>query len=111
MLELAAVVAFGVCILGGKQKRVRGWKITCPIVLLAALALGVAAGIVGWEGANEVRFEEGWWGGRSWVLAVVAAGVQVATAVGLWGSRWFLEEEGGYELIREGRSTRVWQAA
>lgn len=83
---------------------------TCSFVLLAAMAQGVAAFIVGYEGVNEERFVDGWWVGRSWILAVVAASVQAAVALALWGSRFFLEEEGGYELIPE-RPPRAWQAA
>lgn len=56
-------------------------------------------GIIGWMGAHEKRFSDGWVVGKSWVLALVAAVVQVCVITGVVGSRYYLEEEGGYELI------------
>ena len=99
VLEIAAVVALGVCIFGGKQRRVNGWPMAASFVLLPALVQLLAVGIVAWEGENEERFAVGWKVGKSWILAVTSLAIQTGISLILWGSRYILEEEGGYELI------------
>lgn len=99
VLELVTFVAFAVVLLGGKQKRVRGWFVVCSLVACCVLCQLGGVGIMGWMGSHERRFEDGWVVGKSWVLAVVAVVIQIGVIAGVVGSRYYLEEEGGYELI------------
>ena len=101
MLQLASLIVFTICLAGGKQKRVQGWKLLCGIVGLSAVAKIAAVSFVGHMGSHEERFQDGWMVGRSWALAVAASAVEVGICVGLWGSRYFLEEEGGCKLSPE----------
>lgn len=93
------MVAFVVILAGGKQKRVLGWKLLTSLIIICAVAQSVAVGIVAWMSDNEQRFIEDWFVGKSWVLAMVAAGLQLLVVVGIVASRFLMEEEGGYELI------------
>lgn len=97
--ELATHVAFAVVLLGGKQKRVMGWKVLCILISICAIAQAAGVGIIAFMGDNEPRFINDWFVGKSWVLAIVAAGLQLLTVVGIVTSRFLMEEEGGYELI------------
>ena len=99
MIQLATVLVFTICVAGGKQKRQEGWKLLCGLLALAALAKLVGVVVIAEMGMHEERFRDGWYVGRSWALAVAATAVEGVIALGLWGSRYFLEEEGGYELI------------
>jgi len=101
VLELAAVVAFAVILLGGKQKRETGWKVVVVIVLMAAAAQGTGVWIMEWLFENDARFFPGWRLDKSFVLCAVSAAVQVVVAGGVAAAVLGLGEEGGYELIPE----------
>ncbi len=106
VLELVAVVAFAVILLGGKQKREAGWKVVVVIVLMAAAAQGAGVGIMEWLLENDARFFPGWQRDKSFVLCAVSAVVQVVVAGGVAVAAWGLEQEGGYELIPEQGRTK-----
>lgn len=99
ILELAGIIAFSVALLGGKQRRTQGWKMVGGLVALVGVAQLAGVSIIAWCLEHEDRFISGWKLDRGWVLGVVSAGVQVLVAGWIISSPWFVEEEGGYDLI------------
>ena len=69
--------------------------------MLAVVAQIGGMGIVGWVFEHDGRFFDGWRLGRSWVLCTVSWVVEVVIAAGIGSASWWMEEEGGYELIPE----------
>jgi len=101
ILELATLVGFVVVLAGGKQSRESGWKVVLPLLMLAAVAQIGGMGIVGWVFEHDAQFFDGWSLGRSWILCTVSWAVEVVIAAGIGSASWWMEEEGGYELIPE----------
>lgn len=104
VLELACCVALLLVLLGGKQRRARGWRVVLPLVAAAVVAQAVGVGVVAGLWERDARFEmDGWALGRAWGVAAAGLGGLVGAGMGLGvGVRW-AAEEGGYELIPEGR--------
>lgn len=92
--------------MGGKQARESGWKVVVPMVCVAAGAQVAGVGIVGYVFEHEGRFFDGWRLGRCWVLVMVSWVVELCVAVGVGVASWVMEEEGGYQLIRDGVGAR-----
>lgn len=98
-LELAGLVGFAIIIIGGKQKRDRGWKMMALILGLCATCQCTAMGIVAGLKDSDDRFFPGWYLSKSFVLCTVSWCVQAVVGFGLIASAFVLPEEGGYELI------------
>lgn len=108
VLELAGAVAAAVVLAGGRQRRVRGWRVVLPLVAAAAAAGAVGAGVVAGALRRDERFEmHGWSVGMGWVCAVLAVGVQVLVVGGVGFGVAYAGEEGGYELVPEGERPRM----
>lgn len=105
-IELATLVAFVVILLGGKQKRERGWRILVVLLCLTAVCQIVGMGIVSYVFEYDDRFFPGWKLDKSWTLCTVSWCVQLLVAAGVVAAAFVLPEEGGYELIPERDSRR-----
>lgn len=75
-----------------------------PLIAVAAVAQTVGVGVVAGLWERDARFAaEGWGLGRAWGVAVAAMGGLVGAGVAVGVGVGLAEEEGGYELIPEGR--------
>lgn len=99
VLELAGVVGFIIVLVGGKQKRDRGWTIIALIIGLCVAGQVMSMGIVKGLQEHDEHFFPAWYLSKSYTLCSVSWVVQVVAGVGLVASALFLPEEGGYELI------------
>ncbi|KAI9716501.1 MAG: hypothetical protein M1828_007661 [Chrysothrix sp. TS-e1954] len=111
ILALATTTSFIVVILGGKQKRMHGWKLVTGLVLLTEAAQIATAVIVATMLETEERFKsggvDGWHIGKGWWAAFASAVIQMCVALGIIIARGIMEEEGGYELIPD--DEREWR--
>ncbi|KAF2091565.1 hypothetical protein K490DRAFT_31548 [Saccharata proteae CBS 121410] len=104
IIEAAALIAYAVIILGGKQKRDKGWKIVCGLLGLAGAVQCASMAIVAFLYDHDERFfPPGWALDNSWILCTVSWSVLVLSVAGLAGAAIAMPEEGDYELIPEGR--------
>lgn len=99
VLLLAVLVAFAVTILGGKQKRDRGWRVICGILGVVFAVQCASMAIVAFLYDHDKRFEVGWKLDTSWILTTVSWVLLLFTGSGLMACGILLPEEGGYELI------------
>jgi len=99
VIELATLIAYAVIILGGIQRRTKGWKVVCSLLTFAGIAQCVSMAIVSFLYDYDERFFKGWHLDTSWILCTVSWGILITTAAGIIGAVIYLPEEGGYELI------------
>ncbi|KAF2493233.1 hypothetical protein BU16DRAFT_465228 [Lophium mytilinum] len=99
ILELATLTSYAIIILGGKQRRDRGWKVVCAFLVVSALVELVSMALVSFLFDHDDRFFNGWYLDKSWVLCTVSWSMLVTTAAGVVAAAIYLPEEGGYELI------------
>jgi hypothetical protein len=122
IIELATMIAYVTVILGGKQRRDKGWKIVTFLLVIAGLCQLVSMAIVVscslqirlcfrsraftyavWMQAflfdNDDRFFEGWNLDVSWILCTVSWIILMFSGFGLVASAIYLPEEGDYEFL------------
>ncbi|KAF2397614.1 hypothetical protein EJ06DRAFT_481662 [Trichodelitschia bisporula] len=99
MLELVALIAFVVVILGPKQRRDFGWKITCPLLGLAVATQVSCMAILIHLFNNHPRFIPGWHFDTSFTLCILSWIIELVAGAGIATAAYLLPEEGGYELI------------
>lgn len=105
VLELAGIVGFVIILLGGKQKRETGWRVMVSILLICAAAQAASMGIVVDRHHHDEQFFDGWYLGKSFVLATISWAMQALLVAGLLASVFALSDEGGYELIPDRERT------
>ncbi|KAF2137218.1 uncharacterized protein K452DRAFT_291756 [Aplosporella prunicola CBS 121167] len=104
IIEAAALIGYAVVLLGGKQKRDKGYKVISGLLALAAAVQIAGMAVVAFLYDHDERFfPPGWHLDNSWILCTVSWSVLVMTVCGLVGAAVVLPEEGDYELIPEGR--------
>jgi hypothetical protein len=99
VLQLALLVAFGVTIFGGKQKRDKGWKIITGILGVVFAVQCASMAIVAFLYDHDERFILDWSLDTSWILCTVSWVSLFLLGSGLLACVALLPEEGGYELI------------
>jgi len=99
IIELATLTAYAIIILGGKQRRDKGWKVVCSLLVFSALVQLVSMALVSFLFDHDDRFFSGWYLDKSWVLCTVSWSMLITTAAGVIAAAIYLPEEGGYELI------------
>jgi len=105
ILELATTLAFITILAGGKQKRERGWKLLCFLLMLVASVQCASMAIVAYLYDNDTeRFFVGWRLDTSFVLCTVSWSIAVLSATCIALSTFIFPAEGGYELIPSERS-------
>lgn len=104
IIQLAALIGYGVVIVGGKQKRDKGWKMVSGLMIVAGVVQCAAMSIVAFLYDNDERFfPPGWRLDSSWILCTVSWAFSFMIATGLIAAAIVLPEEGNYELIPDGR--------
>lgn len=99
LTELATLVTFALVLLGGKQMRDQGTRVLSVMLMLCAAGQVLTVALVARLFEVDDRFFEGWRLGGAWALTVASAALQCGAIVGLVAAKWYLPEEGGYELI------------
>ncbi|KAF2706480.1 hypothetical protein K504DRAFT_448159 [Pleomassaria siparia CBS 279.74] len=99
VIELCALVSFVVIISGGVQRRSTGWQVVCSILLFGGIVQCAGMAIVASLFHTEERFFQGWFLDTSFALCTASWSILVLTSFGIAATAYYLEEEGGYELI------------
>jgi len=99
LLELVTIVAYGVILVGGKQKRQNGWKVLVFLLSVAGLAQVAATAVVAYLYDNDDRFFVGWKLDKCFVFCTVGGAIALLSAVSVALSAYLFPDEAGYELI------------
>jgi len=99
VIEGMTIVAFGVLISGGKQRREQGWGVMAILAGLAAFIQLAAMAMIAYLFENEERFFVGWYLDKSWVMCTISWSFQAICALAITMAALVLPSEGGYELI------------
>ncbi|KAI9663782.1 MAG: hypothetical protein M1821_007272 [Bathelium mastoideum] len=99
VVELSCVIAFGVILLGGRQKREVGWKVLGWLLGVAAVSQAICMSVVAYLYNHDAKFAPGWRLDMSWILATVSWCVLTLDATFIVTSAFVLPSEGDYELI------------
>ncbi|EKD13691.1 hypothetical protein MBM_07892 [Drepanopeziza brunnea f. sp. 'multigermtubi' MB_m1] len=103
ILELGTVVAFILVLVGGKQKREKGWKLLSFMLVLVATVQCASMAIVAYLFDNDDRFFVGWKLDQSWILCTVSWSIAMISAGAISISAFAFPSEGDYELIPDQR--------
>jgi len=99
VLEMATIVAFAVVLIGGRQKRVQGWKVVAGMLGFVGVLQCVGMAIVAYLFDYDERFFAGWRLDVAFVLCTVSWIVSIVAASLVALSAYVLPSEGDYELI------------
>jgi hypothetical protein len=100
VLELVTVVAFGIVLLGGREKRRTGWPVVLGLVGGTAVVQGVAMSIVAYVKDHHGIYQvPGWRLDTSWILCTISWIVMGLAGVFFALSAVMFRTEDGYEVI------------
>lgn len=99
VMQLATLVAFVVVLVGGRQKRVQGWKVLAGMLVIVGLLQCAGMAIVAYLFDYDERFFDGWKLDNAFILCTVSWTVAIISAALISLSAYVLPSEGGYELI------------
>jgi len=106
VLELVTLVTFIVVILGGKQKREKGWKVLTFMLMVVGVTQCAAMAIVAYVYDNDIQFFAGWKLDEGWILCTVSWSIAVLSAGFISLSALVFPPENGYEIIPSERNGR-----
>jgi len=102
-LEVVIIAAYIIILIGGRERREKGWKLLSTLLFISVALQIVAMSLVSYVYENDERFFVGWKLDVSWILCTLSWGITLVIAGLIAMVGWLLPSEDRYERLRDSR--------